>query len=513
MKKVNKLTKKIMTLVIGTFSFYKVSAAPETITLTDPPSTKKYIAGVSFHYKQTTDGRYAYCIEMQKKRPKNVTAQLVKNSAVVDGGIVYILKNGYPEKSITGDADKDYYITQTAVWWYLDMVTGSSNLEDQFKEHGADSYDLRKYVRGLVNDAYAHRNDSIGISDTKLIINTTTTNDMTLKDNYYISSSIKATTLKNAQSYTVTLTNQPSGTKIVKSDGTEITYEKGFLINGTEDFKIKVPVSSIQGTDIQIKVSASTQGSTQYTAYEYKPNSDNMQNIVLLEKHQNNAASDLTLTISSSKVSIIKVDSNTKKPLAGAKLVLKDANGNKITSWTSTTNAHVIRNLTPGKYIIEEESAPTGYLLNKNKTTFEITDSNKDVKIKIENAPKKVVVNITKINQETNAPLKGAVLVVRDSTGKEIARFTTTEESYVLTDLPNGTYTVEEESAPAGFIKSNEKISFTIDDDHLSHQITFVNAKEVYVPDTATFSVIMLILGIGIIGTGIAFVYKNGQKA
>ena len=137
-----------------------------------------------------------------------------------------------------------------------------------------------------------------------------------------------------------------------------------------------------------------------------------------------------------------------------------------------------------------------------------------NIEVLFENAPKESVVNIIKIDQETNAPLAGAVLVVKDANGKEVARFTTTDEAYVLSGLENGTYTVEEVSAPAGYIKSNEVIKFTIDDEHLSHQITFINAKEVIVPDTASVSsIIMGILGIVIIGIGIGFIYKNGKKA
>ena len=249
-------------------------------------------------------------------------------------------------------------------------------------------------------------------------------------------------------------------------------------------------------------------------AYEYQPDDNSMQNVAVLETTKKGATSKLTLDIESSKVTITKIDSNTKKPIAGANLVLKDANGKIITNWTSTTNAHIIRNLTAGTYTIEETTAPTGYLLNENKTTFTISEVNKNVAINIENAPKKVVVNITKLDQETNTPLAGAILVVKNSQGIEVARFTTTEESYVLTDLEDGTYTVEEESAPEGYIKSDEKATFTIDNEHLSHQITFINAKEVFVPDTASVSsIIILILGIGLTGLGIGYIYKNGKKA
>ena len=90
----------------------------------------------------------------------------------------------------------------------------------------------------------------------------------------------------------------------------------------------------------------------------------------------------------------------------------------------------------------------------------------------------------------------------------------TSETSYTLTDIENGTYTVEEISAPAGYIKSDDKITFTVDDEHLSHQITFKNAKEVWVPDTGSVSsVFMIILGIAITGLGIRFIYKNGKRA
>ena len=160
------------------------------------------------------------------------------------------------------------------------------------------------------------------------------------------------------------------------------------------------------------------------------------------------------------------------------------------------------------------EKAPNGYLINKKDTKFTISDTNRSIKITIEDAPKKVVVNINKVDQETNKPLAGAVLVVKKADGTEVVRFTTSETSYTLTDIENGTYTVEEISAPAGYIKSDDKITFTVDDEHLSHQITFKNAKEVWVPDTGSVSsVFMIILGIAITGLGIRFIYKNGKRA
>ncbi len=516
MKKVNNMMRKFLAMIISVAimvtGIFNVKAASDTIQLGNATKTGDYIAGVSFYYKVTEKGKYLYCLNMHKNTATNVKAKMVKNSKNITGGLVYILKNGYPNKKITGDKAKDYYITQTAVWWYLDKTTGSTNLGEQFKSDGSDPQNLRPYVKQLMTEGYNHRNDSIGHTDTKLAI-ATTDGQLVLQNGYYTSADIKASTMKNLSSYSITLENAPSGTMIVKN-GEESVYSKAFTMKTNESFKIKVPASSVTSTDLSIKVKASGKGNASYMAYEYQPVDSSMQNVALLEKIEKDVSSELQLEISSSKVTITKVDANTKQALAGAKLVLKDANGKVLANWESKATGHVIRNLANGNYTIEETSAPTGYAINKNITKFTISDSNRDVKVTIENAPKKVVVNIIKVDQETQSPLAGAVLVVKNSKGEEVARFTTTEQPYVLTDLADGTYTVEEASAPQGYVINTNKVSFTIDDEHQSHQVSFVNAKETIVPDTASVSTtILYILGASIMGAGILYINKNGKRA
>ena len=514
MKNLKKLAKTIFTFLFAAImvatSTTNVQAVNETIQLAKATSTGSYIAGVTFSYKTTVNGDYLYCLNIHKSTAENVQAKLVRNSSYVDGGLVYIMQNGYPYKNITGNKDKDYYITQTAVWWYIDNVHGTTNLGEQFKQYGSDNYDLRKYVKALVNEGMNHRNDPVG--STKASMSISDNVGMTLDGDYYVSDTIKVSG-SNVTSYYLNIENAPSGTAIV-TDGTTKIYSDKMLLNTKSDFKVKVPVSSVSKS-LNMKLTVSANGSSGFTAYEYQPVDTSMQNIAIAIPDVKSLSATTTLKVeSTSKVSIIKVDSVTKKAVAGAKLTLKDANGKEITTWVSTTNAHIIKDLPNGTYTIEEIEAPKGYLVNKNVTKFTITDTNKNIEVQFENAPKEVVVNIMKIDQETNAPLAGAVLVVKDANGKEIARFTTTDKAYVLTDLPNGTYTVEEISAPEGYIKSDEVISFTIDDEHLSHQITFINAKEVIVPDTSSVSsIIMVILGIVITGIGIKFIYKNGKKA
>lgn len=498
------IKKTILSVLVALLVFVSTATAtyavPQTITLGGTETLEGYVSGVKFTTKTTKDGGYLYCLDMKKKTAKDTTATLKGQR---DAGVAYIIANGYPSKSITGDRLKDYYITQTAVWWYLDDTTGSSNLSQKFKTTGSDPHNIRPIIKNLVEKAKTAKAN--GYAQTKLTI-TTSNKDMSLKDGYYVSSEITASS-SNISTYTVTLSNAPSGTKVVSTSGVEKT-----TFNAGEKFIIKVPGSKVTGTELDIKVTAKATGYVT-KAYEYTPVNNTMQPVALIETETQNVSSTITLSIENSKVTIIKVDKSTNQPLAGAKLVVKDSAGNTITGWTSTTNGHVIRNLKPGTYTVTETSAPKGYKLNTTPVTFTITASNQNVTVKVYNEPKETVVNILKVDNETQKPLAGATLVVRKADGTEVVRFTSTTEPYVLTNLEDGTYTVEEIAAPAGYILSSEKKTFIIDDNHLSHQITFGNNPEVKVPDTASSSLIFTLLGIVIISTGIGFVYKNGKKA
>lgn len=505
MKKLTQFTKSILLVLISAvilFTSLNTNAAASSIQLGGAEIVPGYVSGVKFTTKTKTDGTLLYCLDMNKKTAKNVTANLVGQR---DAGVAYIIKNGYPNKSFTGDRLKDYYITQTALWWYLDNTTGSSNLSQKFKTTGTDEYNLRPTIKNLVSKAEAAK--KAGYAKTTLALSTSN-GAMTLKDGYFVSEEIYAKSYSNISSYSVSVSGA-SKAVIVNAAGKEVTSVKV-----TEKFRVKVPASSVKSTEMSIKVTAKATGVV-YKAYEYQPTDSSMQPVTIStpEKETTTVTANLTLEIESSKVSIVKVDKNTQNAITGAKLVLKDSNGNVVTSWTSTNNYHVIRNLKNGTYTVTETAAPKGYILNSTPVKFTITNTNRDVKVKVENTPRDVVVNILKVDASTGNPLAGAVLVLKDSTGEEIKRFTTTTEAEVFTDLANGTYTVEEISAPTGYMHSSEKITFTVTDENQSHQITFENHPEVPVPDTDASSLIITLLGIVVIGLGISFVYKNGKKS
>lgn len=504
MKKITKFTKAILMSLVGVMvlcSTFVTKALESTIQLGDAETVPGYVSDVTFTTKTLANGDLLYCLDMNKKTAKNTSAKLIGEK---DAGIAYIIANGYPNKTFTGERLKDYYITQTAIWWYLDNTTGSSNLSQKFKTNGSDQYGLRPRIQALVTAGENAK--KAGYPQTKLSLSVSN-NSMSVKENYFVSEAISATS-RNLSTYTVKLESAPTGSKITDVNGNAKT-----TFNANEKFLVKVPANAVKATETEVKISASGTGYV-YKAYAYQPIDPSMQPITpaKLEKEEIGVSTNLTLAIDSSKVTIKKIDKNTKSLLAGATLVLKDSAGNVIASWKSTTSEHIIRNLKAGTYSVVETEAPAGYILDSTPVKFTINDSSREATVTIENRPRQSVVNVSKIDASTGKPLAGAVLVLKDANQNIIERFVTTAEPKVFLNLANGTYTLEEDEAPAGYIRSSIIHTFTISDDELSHQIVYENYPEVIVPNTATSSAQVLLtslLGIVIIGLGIKFVLKN----
>ena len=156
-------------------------------------------------------------------------------------------------------------------------------------------------------------------------------------------------------------------------------------------------------------------------------------------------------------IEILKVDADTKKPLAGVVYRLFDADGNKITDGTTDANGKVtFDNLKPGSYSYQEISTVDGYQLDETKYDFSLTSENLNVKVTRENKPVKGGLTVRKVDV-TGSPLAGAELLLETSPDgqnwTEISRITTDKAGIAKwDDLKIGAqYRVTEMKAPAGY--------------------------------------------------------------
>lgn len=540
MKKViSKIFKIIAAFVItATLVFAdteSVDAAAKTIKVGKATLLPGYVAGTKYNIKPLVGGGYGYCLNIHKGNASNTT-QYLQNE--MNAGIAYILENGYPKKHFTGDKKKDFYITQGAIWWYLDDTTGTSYLSKSFKTNGSDKYGLRKYMKKLVSGAKEAKKN--GYSKPSLNAKVSSTK-MTLSSDkkYYVSKAIDANAKNIDGKYKVSVTSAPSGTII-----TDINGNKQTSFKASEKFLIKIPASKIaEGKTVSAKVKI-TASSTINKAYKYAPKNDSIQPITVLQPYTKSVSDTISVKATKprtpkpeptptpnnlpkpAKVSILKLDKDTNATVEGAVLVVKDANGNEIDRFTSNSEAHEIENIANGTYTVEEVEAPSGYELSTEKETFTIDDDTKTVEVKFYNTPKDRMVTISKVDSTTGNPVSGAVIVVTNENGEEVARFTSTNEAYVIKDIPDGTYTVEEEEAPEGYFLNEESQTFTIDSEHLSYQVTIKNVPKtcenggkdddecyVEVPNTGSSSITFYLIGIAIISAGGLYVYKNNKKA
>ena len=177
----------------------EATSVPKSFTAKSEKTLDGYIANYHFGKKINSKGGYVYCNDLHKGTPHGEKMTLVGEAPA---GVAYILENGYPSKNITGNSDYDYYITQSAVWWYLDDTTGSSNLSNSFKTNGSDPKGLRKYIRKLVSEAKKVKD----YSTPSLTVNSkSSTMKLSSDKKYYESNDISVTGKNLTGKYTVTL--------------------------------------------------------------------------------------------------------------------------------------------------------------------------------------------------------------------------------------------------------------------------------------------------------------------
>ena len=150
-------------------------------------------------------------------------------------------------------------------------------------------------------------------------------------------------------------------------------------------------------------------------------------------------------------VNISKTDLTGSKEIAGAVLQVLDKDGATVEQWTSDGTIHTVANkLTAGeKYTLHEVSAPAGYRTAKD-IEFTVDKTGKTTKVVMKDAPTKASILKT---DESGKALSGAQLVVKDSTGKELDKWTSDGKAHEITGLltVGETYTLSEVSAPSGY--------------------------------------------------------------
>ena len=184
-------------------------------------------------------------------------------------------------------------------------------------------------------------------------------------------------------------------------------------------------------------------------------------------------------------VDISKQDITNSKELPGAKLEIRDADGNLVEGWTSGKTQHTVRGLELEKeYILTEKRAPDGYAEAESIVFKLVQEGNEqsnivyvksdddwvklnDATVIMQDAP---VLDIDKTDIAGNL-LPGATLTIRDANDEVVDTWTTDYKTHSVPisddflklsgEAKEYIYTLTEDAAPAGF-EIAESVQFKV---------------------------------------------------
>jgi uncharacterized repeat protein (TIGR01451 family) len=203
--------------------------------------------------------------------------------------------------------------------------------------------------------------------------------------------------------------------------------------------------------------------------------SPNMRTVRL--QHTNADQSVYRATFSNSPLGTLLVrvkDSISKEPLAGATFNVKLSGGADLGEYTtSASGSFMLPKIPRGTYVIEQVSAPAGYLKAATKTQY--VNYINTYAADFENQPKSGLY-VTKYDAETKDPLANAKFHVY--IGAElIGTYTTNADGvFYIVNLEPGQYTVSEFQAPSGYILDDTPQSVALTSEQL-HRLEFANSK------------------------------------
>lgn len=514
---------KVMTLImiIAVVLFGGVLNASAATTLPDEVVSDKlreveYIENFPVIVKATNNGSYyVYCLNMSATYASGVT---FSKTDYVDDGFIYIL-NHRPQ---TSNKDRDFYITQMAVWYYDDYINNNNyNLVKEVKQYILAHRNEEGVSKEIYNLYYAARSYAQETGSIKVDAPETAT--FKKVGNYYESSVIKVEALNIDGKLKYSLENAPEGSLIEEVEG-------GIIV--------KIPADTVTPGK-QLKVTLNIEGDyKQYKAYYYFYNT-NYQRVLfqdpieITEKAKTSAGLSVDVPKEIPEINVCKTEPNKVDSVEGSTYEIQDENGKVIETWVATKEAHKIQ-LSAGKYVLITKAVKAGYKVAA-PVYFQV-DSEGNLYVKNDNGEYikttdiycandlKDVVSIIKKDSSNNNNLSGAILIIKDANDNVISEFTSTDGIYQI-ELNAGYYSLSEKAAPSGYVLSNEVLYFYLKEDGTlqvkndkgnyvdSAMLVFYNTPEkkieVVVPATGDSRTLMIVSGIAIIVGGVYCAKKS----
>lgn len=202
-------------------------------------------------------------------------------------------------------------------------------------------------------------------------------------------------------------------------------------------------------------------------------------------------------------IKVIKTDADTKQPLAGVGFTLFDENKSVLATFVTDEKGEILIDKLPiGKYYLQESSTGEEYILDERMQEVNLTKTNLQQVLEIENARYKGSIKVIKTDGDTKQPLKGVEFTLYNNSQEKIGTYKTDKNGEILIeDLLLGTYYLQETKTLKGYALEDQMREINLTKEDLD-QVLEIENDRIEEDTSITVSTNTTINGSGHVKTG-----------
>ena len=386
----------------------------------EPDGIWSYIVTTMVGYRINGNLHYAYCLQRERKGVGgdqesynvNVTEMLK------DEKIWRAIINGFPYKSaeeLGVENDQDAFVaTKQAIY----SVMYGWDVNSHFRGADERGWKIVNAINTITNNA---RNGTETPNKSN-VLEIKQVGEFKKENNNYYSQEYSVKESVDMSNYIVTqIENFPEGTMVTDLNNNPKTE---FLPN--QNFKILIPKNKIlddfEGT---IKINGRVKTYPVFYGASYD---ENLQDYALTYDAYETIGEEITMRVNAykSKITVIKKDSETNKPIENVEFNVKYKDGTQIGNFKTDKNGTItISNLKQGTIIFKEIKTQQQYVLDGTEKEI-IIEYDEEKIIEIKNNRKKGNITIKKVDKDDNTiNLSGVEFDLIDQNGNIVKHLVT----------------------------------------------------------------------------------------
>lgn len=450
----------------------------------EPDGIWSYIVTTVVGYRINGNLHYAYCLQREKKGVGGEQGSYSVNISdmLKDEKIWRAIINGFPYKSpnelgVINEQDA-FVATKQAIY----SVIYGWDVNTHFRGADERGWQIVNAIKNIVDKA---RNGTEKPNQSN-VLTIKQVGEFKKENNEYYSQEYSVSSSVDMENYIITnLENFPKGTIVTnKNNQSQTEFSSG------QNFKILIPtkqiLENIEGT---IKINGKVKTYPVFYGASYDPN---LQDYALTYDAYETIGAEIKMRVNAykSKITVIKKDSETNKPIEGVEFNIKYKDGTPIETYKTDKNGMItVSSLKQGTIILTETKTKQEYVLDSTQKEIVIEyDAEKTVEIK--NDRKKGNIILKKVDKDNNEiTLSNVEFELIDANGNIIKHLITDENGIAkVENIDIGKYILKETVTQSEYnievdqydiiVEWNETFNLEVENEKIKGKIRILKISE-----------------------------------